>query len=113
MTDIGLEPPECPSPLNLWMNVPMTSAQDGGKLHFAPPVSKAGDYVTLRAEMDCIMCFSACPQDMLPINGTLAKALLDPSERSTIYDAHFEVLPASAFPADKFPVPKSMYFLQS
>ncbi len=112
MKDIGLVPPECPAPFNLWMNVPMTSAQDGGKLHFAPPVSKAGDYVTMRAEMDCVMCFSACPQDMLPINGTLAKALLDPSERATIYDAHYEVLPESAFPADLFPVPKSKYFLQ-
>ena len=112
MKDIGLVPPECPAPFNLWMNVPMTSAQDGGKLHFAPPVSKAGDHITMRAEMDCIMCFSACPQDMLPINGTLAKALLDPSERATIYDAHYEVLPESAFPADLFPVPKSKYFLQ-
>jgi len=112
MKDIGLVPPACPAPFNLWMNVPMTSAQDGGKLHFAPSVSKAGDHVTMRAEMDCIMCFSACPQDMLPINGTLAKALLDPSERATIYDAHYEVLPESAFPADLFPVPKSKYFLQ-
>ena len=34
-----------------------------------PPVSTPGSYVTFRAEMDCIVAFSACPQDMLPING--------------------------------------------
>ena len=113
LKELGVTPPECPSPFNLWMNVPMTSAQDGGKLHFAPPVAKAGDHVTLRAEMDCLVAFSACPQDMLPINGTLAKALLDPSERATIYDCHFEVLPSDAFPADLYPIKKSSYFLQS
>ena len=33
------------------------------------PLSKAGDYVVLRAEMDCIVALSACPQDLVPING--------------------------------------------
>jgi uncharacterized protein YcgI (DUF1989 family) len=32
-------------------------------------VSTPGSYIALRAEMDLVIAFSACPQDMLPING--------------------------------------------
>ena len=63
---IGLAPPETPSPLNLFMNIPWTSE---GVLSFEPPVSTPGSYVLLRAEMDLVIAFSACPQDILPING--------------------------------------------
>jgi uncharacterized protein len=66
MRDIGLVPPETPSPLNLFMNIPWTS---DGVLSFEPPVSTPGSYVSLRAEMDLVIAFSACPQDVLPING--------------------------------------------
>jgi uncharacterized protein YcgI (DUF1989 family) len=31
-------------------------------------VCEPGDYVDLRAERDLIMVFSACPQDILPVN---------------------------------------------
>ncbi len=41
----------------------------GGPVSFEPPVSKPGDHLALRAEMDCVVVFSACPQDMVPING--------------------------------------------
>lgn len=66
MAEIGLEPPEVPSPLNLFMNIPV---KPDGSLSFDPPVSTPGSYVDLRAEMDLIIAFSACPQDILPING--------------------------------------------
>ena len=66
MAQLALEVPKTPSPLNLFMNIPV---RDGGRLSFEPPVSRAGDYVDLRAELDCIVAFSACPQDMVPING--------------------------------------------
>lgn len=62
---IGLAAPVTPSPLNLFMNVPVAAT---GELSFQPPASKAGQYVTLRAEMDLIIVFSACPQDMVPVN---------------------------------------------
>jgi hypothetical protein len=76
---IGLTPPETPSPLNLFMNIPV---HGGNTVSFEPPVSTPGSAITLRAEMDCVVAFSACPQDMIPINGTGLK----PTE------AHFEVL---------------------
>jgi uncharacterized protein YcgI (DUF1989 family) len=31
-------------------------------------VSKAGDSVELRAELDCVVVLSACPQDIIVIN---------------------------------------------
>jgi uncharacterized protein YcgI (DUF1989 family) len=64
---LGLTPPETPSPFNLFMNIPV--AVDGS-VSFEAPLCKAGDYIALRAEMDCIVALSACPQDLLPINGT-------------------------------------------
>ncbi len=64
--ELGMAPPETPSPLNLFMNIPVAA---DGSLSFEPAVSKPGDYVTLRAEMDCVVAFSACPQDIVPING--------------------------------------------
>jgi uncharacterized protein YcgI (DUF1989 family) len=76
---LGLAPPETPAPLNLFMNIPVV---DGDRVEVRPPVSTPGSYVTLRAEMDCIVAFSACPQDMLPVNGREMR----PTE------AHFEIL---------------------
>jgi uncharacterized protein YcgI (DUF1989 family) len=34
-----------------------------------PTVTKPGEYITLRAEMDCFVAFSACPQDIVKIQG--------------------------------------------
>jgi len=66
LRQIGAEARECPSPLNLWMNIPV--APDG-TTSWGEPLSQPGDRVVLRAVMDCIVVLSACPQDMVPING--------------------------------------------
>ena len=79
LAELGLTPPETPSPWNLFMNIPVGT---DGSVSFEPPVSGPGDYVTLRAEMDCVVAFSACPQDVVPINGVDCV----PTE------AHFEVV---------------------
>jgi uncharacterized protein YcgI (DUF1989 family) len=34
-----------------------------------PPASPPGNHLTLRAEMVCAIAFSACPQNLVPING--------------------------------------------
>jgi len=65
---LGLKANETPSPLNLFMNIPVRP--DGG-LSFEAPLSEAGQYVTLQAEMDLVIVFSACPQDLLPVNGLM------------------------------------------
>ena len=60
---LGVVPPEVPSPFNLWMNTPWSQEpKPYGSLEFVVPASKPGDYIILRAEMDCIVAFSACPQ---------------------------------------------------
>jgi len=42
---------------------------DGRTLDTRPTVTKPGDHVIFRAEMDCIVAFSACPQDIVKIQG--------------------------------------------
>ena len=79
LATLGLTPPKTPAPLNLFMNIPVI---DGNRVEVRPPVSTPGSYVALRAEIDCIVVFSACPQDLLPINGLAMR----PTE------VHFEVL---------------------
>lgn len=66
LAELGLVATETPSPLNLFMNIPVGDDQT---LSFEPPVSTPGSYVSLRAEMDLMIAFSACPQDLVPING--------------------------------------------
>lgn len=66
MISIGLRASANPAPFNLWMNVPV---QPDGSLSFQPPVSKPGDYMRFRADMDVIAVMSACPQDVTPVNG--------------------------------------------
>ncbi|MDA8052101.1 MAG: urea carboxylase-associated family protein [Rhodospirillales bacterium] len=58
--------PFTPAPFNLFMNVPL--APDGS-LDRRPPVAAPGARVVLRAAMDLLIVFSACPQDITPING--------------------------------------------
>jgi uncharacterized protein YcgI (DUF1989 family) len=63
---LGLAPPETPSPLNLFMNIPVG---EQGSISFEAPVSEPGSHVSLLAEMDIVVAFSACPQDLVPVNG--------------------------------------------
>ncbi len=54
-----------PDTINWFMNVPWPP---DGKLAIIEPISKPGDYVVLRAEMDALVAVSACPQDRNPCN---------------------------------------------
>jgi uncharacterized protein YcgI (DUF1989 family) len=63
---VGVEPPRyAPQPINLFMNTP---AQADGTIAWLPAPTKAGDSVTLRAELDLVLVVSACPQDIVAIN---------------------------------------------
>jgi uncharacterized protein YcgI (DUF1989 family) len=55
---LGIEPEPLPTPFNLFMNVEVAGE---GKLVFAPPKSRAGDSIVLRAEMDLVIALSSCP----------------------------------------------------
>ncbi|KAJ5467312.1 hypothetical protein N7475_005064 [Penicillium sp. IBT 31633x] len=54
-----------PDPLNLFMNV----AINGKELKCLNPESDEGDYITLKAEQDCVVVMSACPMDLSACNG--------------------------------------------
>ena len=71
-----------PDPFNLFMNIPVTQEGSGAKrgLKFEGPVTKEGDHVVLEALRDVVVVMSACPQDVLDINGKKP------------VDAHFEVM---------------------
>ena len=74
----GRELPFTPGPWNLFMLAPVA---DGRQIEYIRPNSKPGDYVEIVAETDCLMAFSACPDDVYPINGGDGKPR----------DAHVEV----------------------
>ena len=54
-----------PQPINLFMNTPVDGA---GDIEQGAPYTKAGDSVTLRAELDVLLVLSACPQDIVRTN---------------------------------------------
>jgi uncharacterized protein len=58
LRDFGIEPDPLPTPFNLFMNVDVVA---GGRLVFAPPKSRAGDSIVLRAEMYLAVALSSCP----------------------------------------------------
>jgi hypothetical protein len=63
---LGIAIPATPPSLNLFMNIPWTA---DGRLAWGEPVARPGSYALFRAEIDLAIAFSACPQDILPING--------------------------------------------
>ena len=65
MAALGYARIEIPQPINLFMNIPVL---EQGAIGWEPALTKAGDSVTLRAEMDCYVVVSACPQDIVVIN---------------------------------------------
>lgn len=66
MAGLGHPRIEVPQPINLFMNIPVL---EGGALGWEPALTKPGDHVILRAECDCYVVVSACPQDIVRING--------------------------------------------
>jgi uncharacterized protein YcgI (DUF1989 family) len=75
----GYDAAPVPNPVNLWMNIPVI---DNGRIELRAPESRRGDHVLLRALIDVIVVFSACPMDVTPING----------EDRQVKPVHFEVI---------------------
>lgn len=57
----GIAPDRIPTTFNIFMNVKIGST---GELTIDPPLSKAGQYIELRAEMDMIVGVTACSAEM-------------------------------------------------
>ena len=54
----GLLNDDIATAFNVFMNVPVDGVT--GRIAVLPPTSCAGDYITLRAEMDCVIGLTAC-----------------------------------------------------
>ena len=62
LKEYGIEPDNIPTCFNIFMNVPVDG--NTGKVSVLPPLSKAGDYVVLEAEMDLIVGMTSCSAGM-------------------------------------------------
>jgi uncharacterized protein len=60
----GIPMREIPYSFNIFMNVPVTRERTA----IVEPVSKAGDLIDLRAEVDLLVAISNCPQQRNPCN---------------------------------------------
>jgi uncharacterized protein YcgI (DUF1989 family) len=78
MAALGHTQVEIPQPINLFMNIPIVtngSAQTEVAIGWEAALTKPEDYVTMRAELDCYIVVSACPQDIVAINNRRPTAL--------------------------------------
>jgi len=92
MRALGIEPPvPILASFNVFMNIAVE--RDGRTLSTRPAVSKPGDFITLRADMDCIVALSACPQDIVPIQG--AQDNVPKPFHYSILDSGFPDLPVT------------------
>lgn len=62
LAPFGVEPQEIPTSFNVFMNVAVDGAT--GKLSVLPPLSRAGDYLEVRAECDLVIGLTACSAEM-------------------------------------------------
>lgn len=62
---VKLEDLDSSGVFNVFMN---ETIDEDGTVHIVPPVAKKGDYIDLLAEMDVLVGFSNCPDDIDPCN---------------------------------------------
>jgi uncharacterized protein YcgI (DUF1989 family) len=87
----GITREEIPDSFNVFMNTRM----EGKRWYTEEPVSRRGDYIELRAEMDLVGGITTCPCEITPVNAWRSKPLqiqiFEPSKSVRRYD--WELLP--------------------
>ena len=66
LAEFNVSPPVTPEVLNIFQN---SGPDEEGNLSIKEPLSKAEDFVVLRALVDLLVVASACPMDLNPCNG--------------------------------------------
>ncbi|WP_129665074.1 urea carboxylase-associated family protein [Phytoactinopolyspora endophytica] len=66
LVPLGVSVDVVPQPINVFMYVQVNT---DGTLSWLPAPTRAGDAVVFEAALDCIVVVSACPQDVVGING--------------------------------------------
>lgn len=61
-----IRPVDVPYSFNAWMDFPVSKE---GEITYGETLSKPGDYIDLRAEMDLLVAISNCPQELNGANG--------------------------------------------
>jgi len=67
MAAFGFQNVVVPQSINLFMDTP---GLEDGRIEWLEAKTKPGDNVVFRAEMNCYLVVSSCPQDILVINAT-------------------------------------------
>ncbi|WP_318345762.1 urea carboxylase-associated family protein [Flagellimonas baculiformis] len=76
LSSFNIQPDDIPTAFNIFMNVQFS---ENGKLSVEKPLSKAGDYVVLEAQMDLIVGLTACAAE--------------DSNNGTFKPIHYEMIP--------------------
>lgn len=73
-----------PQPINVFMDI---RVEESGQLTWRSASTRPGDHITFEALMDCLVVVSACPQDLVGINGagptSLRVSVTSPTSIST------------------------------
>ena len=74
LSGYGIVPEDIPDSLDVFMNLEHDVAS--GEWRIKEPVSRPGDFIEFRMEIDCIVAFSNCPMDVIaPTNGWVCTPL--------------------------------------
>ncbi|WOI57897.1 urea carboxylase-associated family protein [Palleronia sp. LCG004] len=85
----GIDILQVPEPFNFFQNGPVSP---DGRMGVTDPVSRAGDYLVLKALMDVACALSPCPQDIIPGNGLVVTDMLYAVTDEAPTDATLEML---------------------
>lgn len=61
LSRFGIAPDQIPTAFNIFMNVEVDA---GGRIRVEPPLSRAGDHILLRADMDLVVGLTACSAEL-------------------------------------------------
>jgi len=65
----GMEKEDVPPNMNVFMNIPVDPKT--GMCYIEEPLTRPGDYIEFRAEIDCLGALSTCPENVInKCNGT-------------------------------------------
>jgi len=84
LAPFGIQGDRIPSAFNIFMNV---SVKENGKIKVEPPLSRAGDYIILKAEMDLIVALTACSAE-LSNNGSFKPIDVEILEGTSLVSVH-------------------------
>jgi len=90
----GIRPEDIPDTFDIFMNYPYDP--ELGCFVNLEPISRPGDYVEFRAEINCLVALSNCPQDMGPCNAGKCK----PVKVEIYHDENYQ--PKPILPPDEW-----------